>query len=238
MMHVNNETGVVQPVAEVAERLSGTETFLHVDAAQGFGREIDALRHCRLDLISVSAHKIHGPKGVGALVMRRRDGKRPPLQALMFGGGQERGIRPGTIAVPLVAGFGVAAEVAIAERETRDRACRAFRRSLLSGLAPLDPAVNGDADRCVSYISNLSFPGLDAETVIDAWKGLVAISNGAACSSQSYTCSHVLSAMRLPAARRDGALRFSWCASTPEPDWRGLVAALAPCRRAAEVDAR
>jgi len=230
MMHVNNETGVVQPVAHVADRLHGTETFLHVDAAQSFAREIAALRHPRVDLISLSAHKVHGPKGVGALVMRRRAGKRPPLQPLMFGGGQERELRPGTMPVPLVAGLGLAAELAFAEADARDRACRAFRDSLLAGLAPLEPLVNGDPERSVPYIVNMSFPGLDAETVINAWSGLVAISNGAACTSQSYTCSHVLSAMQLPASRRDGALRFSWCATTPEPDWNALVATLAPYR--------
>ena len=76
------------------------------------------------------------------------------------------------------------------------------------------------------YILNLSFPGLDAETAIDSWRDLVAISNGAACTSQSYTCSHVLSAMQLPEWRKDGALRFSWCAASPEPDWRALVSAV------------
>ena len=98
-MHVNNETGVIQPITEVANRLDGTDTYLHVDAAQSFARgsasEIDALRHPRVDLISVSAHKINGPKGVGALVVRRRDGRRPPLQPLTFGGGQERQPAPG-----------------------------------------------------------------------------------------------------------------------------------------------
>ena len=117
MMHVNNETGVIQPVAEVADRLAAREAYLHVDAAQSFAREIDALRHPRVDLISVSAHKINGPKGIGALVMRRRDGRRPPLQPLMFGGGQERQLRPGTMPVPLAVGLGLAAELAVAEAD-------------------------------------------------------------------------------------------------------------------------
>ncbi len=132
MMHVNNETGTIQPVEEVADRLDARETYLHVDAAQSFAREIDALRHPRVDLISVSAHKINGPKGVGALVMRRRDGRRPPLQPLMFGGGQERELRPGTLPVPLIAGLGLAAELAVAEADARNARCRAFR-----AIAPL-----------------------------------------------------------------------------------------------------
>jgi cysteine desulfurase len=230
MMHVNNETGVIQPVTEVADRLHGTDTYLHVDAAQGFAREIHALRHSRVDLISVSGHKINGPKGIGALVTRRRDGRRPPLQPLMFGGGQERQLRPGTMPVPLAVGLGLAAELAVAEAEARDARCRAFRQALLAGLAPLEPVINGDPSRSVPYILNLSFPGLDAETAIDAWSHLVAISNGAACTSQSYTCSHVLSGMELPEWRKDGALRFSWCAASPEPDWSALVAAVEPYR--------
>jgi cysteine desulfurase len=227
VMHVNNETGVIQPILEIAERLraSASNVYLHVDAAQSFARQLDALRHPRIDLISASAHKIHGPKGVGALVMRRRGSARPPLRPLLFGGGQERGLRPGTIAVPLVVGFGLAAEIAVTEADTRTARCLAFRESLLKGLGPLEPVVNGDLARVVPYMVNLSMPGLDAEAAIDAWRDLVGISNGAACTSQSYTCSHVLSAMQLPEWRRDRALRFSWSATTPTPDWSTLVTA-------------
>lgn len=230
MMHVNNEIGTKQPIAEVADRLAGSSTYLHVDAAQSFGREIAALRHPRIDLISASAHKINGPQGVGVLIVRRREGTRPALQPLMFGGGQERGLRPGTAPVGLIAGFGLAAEFAVEESQERLARCRAFRESLLTGLAPLDPVINGDPARSVDYILNLSFPGLDAETVIDAWSDLIAISNGAACTTQSYTCSHVLSAMQVPAWRSNGALRFSWCAATTAPDWRALVLAVEPYR--------
>jgi cysteine desulfurase len=232
MMHVNNETGMIQPVEEVASRLERTGTFFHVDAAQSFARVAGALRHPGVDLISISAHKINGPKGIGALIVRRRDGTRPPLGPLMFGGGQERQLRPGTLPVPLVVGLGAAAELAVCESATRDARCRELRTSLLDGLAPLAPVVNGSLEKSVPYIVNLSIPGLDAETVIDAWRDLIAVSNGAACSSQSYTCSHVLAAMRLPAWRTDGALRLSWCAATPEPDWRALVSAVEPYRHA------
>lgn len=231
VMHVNNETGVVQPIAEIADRLHA-HTYFHVDAAQSFARRLDGLRHPRVDLMSVSAHKINGPKGIGALVVRRRGHERPPLQPLMFGGGQERGLRPGTMPVPLAVGLGLAAELAVAEGAAREARCDAFRRSLLAGLAPLDPVVNGDVTRSVPYIVNLSFPGLEAEVAIDAWSELIAVSNGAACTAQSYTCSHVLDAMRLPPWRTAGALRFSWGATTPEPDWRALVAAVEPYRDA------
>jgi cysteine desulfurase len=235
VMHVNNETGVIQPVAEIAERLHGTNTYLHVDAAQSFGRELSGLRHPRIDLISASAHKINGPKGIGALIVRRRGTTRPALRPLMFGGGQERQLRPGTLPVPLVAGMGLAAELAVAEGRARDAHCRVLREALFAGLAPLGPVVNGDLERSVPYILNVSLPGLDAETVIDAWSDLVAISNGAACSSQNYTCSHVLSAMRLPDWRKNGALRFSWCGLSAQPDWEALVAALDPYRDGAQA---
>lgn len=228
LMHVNNETGVRQPVVDVARLLEGRDVCFHVDAAQSFGRERDALSHPGIDLISASAHKIHGPKGTGALIVRRRGGLRPALRPLMFGGGQERGLRPGTLPVPLIAGFGKAAELAVVESHGRRERCRALRRALLDGLAPLRPVINGDPDRSVPEILNVSFPGVDAETAIDAWCDLVAISNGAACTSQTYTCSHVLAAMRLPEWRQAGALRVSWCATSELPDCSAMVAALEP----------
>ena len=117
VMQVNNETGVVQPVDAIAERLAdaGSEAFLHVDAAQGFGKAIEPLRRKRIDLISISAHKICGPKGIGALIARRRGSEKPPLTPLLHGGGQEMGLRPGTLPVALIAAFGRAAELALEE---------------------------------------------------------------------------------------------------------------------------
>jgi len=235
VMHVNNETGMVQPIGEIADRLGDAPPWLHVDAAQGFAHDFAALHHPRIDLISVSAHKIHGPKGIGALVTRKRNGRRAPLRPLLFGGGQERELRPGTLPVPLIAGFGVAAELARTEHAGNAARGRAFRQSLLDGLAPLEPVINGDPSRGVPHIVNLSIPGLAAEVAIDAWRDLVAISNGAACTSNTYICSHVLSAMRLPAWRRDGALRFSWCATSVAPDWRALVDAALPYRDTSTV---
>ena len=163
--------------------------------------------------------------------MRRRDGRRPPLQPLMFGGGQERELRPGTLPVPLVAGLGLAAELAVAEaddarralpRVPRSRCSRVSRRSTrwstaTRALGPVHRSI------CRFRASTRKPPSTRGATSS-------AISNGAACTSQSYTCSHVLSAMRLPAWRKDGAVRFSWCAASPEPDWSALVAAVEPYR--------
>jgi cysteine desulfurase len=226
VMHANNETGVLQPVAEIADLMDAHPAYFHVDAAQGFGKDIAALQHPRIDMISASGHKIHAPKGVGALILRRRDGERPPVQPLLFGGGQERGLRPGTLPVHLIAGFGKAAELALAEQPRRGQCCRAFRARLLEGLAPLRPVVHGDPARSLPNIVNLSIPGVDAETAIEAWSGLVEISDGAACTSASYTCSHVLAAMGLPEEQMAGALRFSWCHFSELPDLRAMVDAI------------
>ena len=233
VMHVNNETGIIQPIDEIAAGLHSSDVIFHVDAAQGFGRDIAALRHHRIDLISASGHKIHAPKGVGALIVRKRDGVRPQLTPLMYGGGQERGWRPGTLPVPLIAGFGKAAELALHDREIRATRCAEFRSALLAGLAPLNPVVNGDPARAVTHILNIAIPGIDAETAIEAWADLAAVSHGAACTSQSYTCSHVLSAMRVPAWRQEGALRLSWCHLTELPDLQTMVEAVARVRVAA-----
>lgn len=229
LMHVNNETGVVQHLRRVAAGLP-EEVYFHVDGAQGVGKEMEEISDPRIDLIGASAHKLHGPKGVGALVARRRGYRRPPLQPLMMGGGQERGLRPGTVPVHLVAGFGTAAAAALAEREERARANRAFRQRALTALAELEPVFNGDPDRALPHILNLSFPGVDAEAAILATKDLVALSSGSACNSGSFERSHVLEAMGLDGTTLDGALRFSWCHLTPEPDWAEFVRRLMALR--------
>jgi cysteine desulfurase len=232
IMHANNETGALQPVAEIAEALADTPAFFHVDAAQGFGKDLETLRHPRIDLISASAHKIHGPKGVGALILRRRGEKRPPLAPLLHGGGQELGLRPGTLPVALVAGLGEAAELALAEAAQRAAVCRELRQRILEGLAPVRPEINGHPQRTLPHILNLSFPGWDSQEVIDAWQDLAAISDGAACTTQARTCSHVLSAMALSSSRRDGAVRLSWSHLTPAPDLSSMLAALQRQRHA------
>jgi cysteine desulfurase len=223
VMHVNNETGVVQPISEVANVVADHAAYFHVDAAQGFGKDIKTLQNQRIDFISISGHKIYGPKGVGALVIRRRGYDRPPLSPLLFGGGQERGLRPGTLPVPLVVGLGLAAELALKNHSKREKACRAFRDRALNGLAPLSPVINGEQSHTLPHVLNLSFPGLDSEAVMVALKELVAISNGSACTSHSYQPSHVLKAMGLSSKQIEGAIRISWCHLTEDPDWRGFV---------------
>ena len=113
IMHVNNETGCIQPITEICEVLKSSEAYLHVDAAQSFGKLSEDLVNKRIDFISASGHKVYAPKGVGTLIMRKRGFLRPPLKPISFGGGQEKGLRPGTLAVPLVAGFGLACELAV-----------------------------------------------------------------------------------------------------------------------------
>ena len=219
VMHVNNETGVVQPVAEVAELLGDHPAYFHVDGAQGFGKELEGPRHTRIDLISVSGHKIYAPKGVGALITRRRGYHRAPLTPLMYGGGQERGLRPGTLPVHLIAGLGLAAEIAVRDSRKRAEACTAFRQQVLGALLPLGAVLHGDPTRTMPHVVNLSLPGIDSEALMVAWKGLVAISNGSACTSHNYQASHVLMAMGLAEDSVHGAARLSWSHHTPPVAW-------------------
>ncbi|WP_083354723.1 aminotransferase class V-fold PLP-dependent enzyme [Mesorhizobium sp. LCM 4577] len=224
IMHANNETGVVQPIEAVADALHGECPYLHVDAAQTFGRLNRALSHPRIDLISLSGHKIYAPKGIGALIMKRRSGRRAPIAPLMFGGGQERGLRPGTLPVPLIVGLGLAAELAEKEREQRLRKCVAIRMAALEALAPLSPHVHGEEDFGVlPHILSVSIPGVDSEAAMVATKDIVAISNGSACTSASYQPSHVLEAMRVPADVTAGTVRISWSHETQTLPW-GLFA--------------
>ncbi|MGV0618076.1 cysteine desulfurase DndA [Mycolicibacterium elephantis] len=227
IMAVNNETGVIQPIEEIASELSESDAYLHVDAAQAFGKVVEPLRHGRIDLISVSSHKVYGPKGIGALISRRRRYKRPPLAPLMYGGGQERGLRPGTLPVGLIAGLGLASRLALQEHHVRASHCKAIQDAALGAFASVSALVNGDITRTVPHTLNLSIPGVDSEAAIVAIKDLAAVSNGSACTSQSYEPSHVLTAAGLPADQIAGAIRLSWSYLTPEVDWEPIVTRLA-----------
>ncbi|MEX0725708.1 MAG: aminotransferase class V-fold PLP-dependent enzyme [Planctomycetaceae bacterium] len=211
VMHVNNETGVIQPVAAVADELmTSHDAFLHVDAAQGFGKDLDPLRHPRIDLMSISSHKIFGPAGVGALMVRRHRGRTIPLAPLMHGGGQELGLRPGTLPVALISGFGLAAKLSADEVDSRRAVCRKIREQLIAGLAPLQPCYHGDEELSLPHVVSVSFPGVDADGVIELLAGVVAVSTGSACTSVCATSSHVLAAMGVAQPELDGAVRISW----------------------------
>ncbi|MBV5330007.1 MAG: cysteine desulfurase DndA [Chlorobium sp.] len=223
IMHVNNETGVIQPIVELAECLKDHDTFFHVDAAQGFGKVLPGLDSKRIDLISISGHKIFAPKGIGALIMRRRGYKALPLEPIMYGGGQERGLRPGTLPVHLIAGLGEAAEIAVKDNELRIQTCKKIKETILSAFMPLTPVINGVFSDTASHTLSIAFPGLDSEAVIVALKNEIALSNGSACTSSSYQPSHVLKAMQLKDDVIQGTLRLSWCHLSESVDWQ-LVA--------------
>lgn len=231
VMHANNETGAVQPIGVIAEKLTDAGVYFHVDAAQTFGRLNSVLAHPRIDLISVSGHKVYAPKGIGALIMKRRDGRRAPLKPLMFGGGQERSLRPGTLPVPLIVGFGLAAKLADTEAGARHKRCAELRADALAALKPLKPYVHGDETRGVlPHILSVSIDGVDSEAVMVATKDIVAISNGSACTSASYEPSHVLKAMDVSPEVLNGTVRISWSHATEAPPWTAFVARLSDLR--------
>lgn len=195
VMHVNNETGIIQPIEKIAEILSGSEIFLHVDAAQSFAKLKDPLINPRIDMISLSGHKLCGPKGVGALVTRRRKYRRLPLSPLAYGGGQEFGLRPGTLPVHLIVGIGEAAKK-LANRDFLSEVTLDHYIAEISGqLVGHDLVPIGDCSKRVPFILSFAITGLDSEAIILKLKDTVSVSNGSACTSASYEVSHVLSAM-------------------------------------------
>jgi cysteine desulfurase len=223
IMAANNETGVIQPLEEICEVMTGHEAYLHSDAAQAFGKEIETLRKGRIDLISISGHKIFSPKGVGALIVRRRGYERVPLRPLVHGGGQERGLRPGTLPVALVAALGQAAECGVRDERKRKAQCRKMKEAALSAFAGLSPRIHGRPEETMDHVLNLAFPGLDSEALIVSLKDLVAVSNGSACTSSSYKPSHVIKAMGYCDDEANEAIRLSWCHLTPEVDWEAVA---------------
>ena len=219
IMHVNNETSVIQPIPQICEILQNCSAFFHTDAAQGFGKEMEMLKNPRIDMISISGHKIYGPKGIGALILKRRGYEKVPITPIILGGGQEDGYRSGTLAVPLIIGLGRAASLAIQDHEVREKRCIKIRKQLLSFIKKVGGIINGDPTAMVSSGINFSIPGVDSEAAMLALKNVVAISNGSACTSQDYSPSYVLTAMGLEKSQIKSALRFSWSYLTPEVDW-------------------
>lgn len=230
VMHANNETGVLQPVREIAELLGGTKVLFHVDAAQTFGKEIETLKGLRCHFLSISAHKVYGPKGVGALYARRERGQRRPLTPLLLGGGQEMGYRPGTIPVPLVVGLGVAAELAGREHGERRRAASGVKERFLDALSAIEYQINGDPARTLPHVLNLSFPGVDSEALMLSVRNDLAFSNGAACTSATRTPSHVLKAMGMDDEQIAFAVRLSWGPGIDDIPAEPIIAAVRSLR--------
>jgi len=223
IMHVNNETGVIQPINEICKILKEHPAYLFVDAAQSFGKLLEDLRDTRIDLISASAHKLYGPKGIGCLVMRSRLYEPVPLQPLMYGGGQEQKLRPGTLPVHQIVGFGKACEVAIRDNKKRSKVCEEFKTVLVNQLKSVGAIINGDLDHTIFTTINCSLPEINSEALIVLLKDLVAISNGSACTSTSYKKSYVLNAMGLSNKRIENAIRLSFCHLTPKPNYSKII---------------
>ena len=216
LMHVNNETGVIQPVEELGAELEKREILFHVDATQSCGKLVDELRRLKYRMLSFSAHKMRGPQGVGVLVLKKRDYKLPPVKAILYGGEQERGIRPGTIPAALAAGCGKACELAAMRYKEDSRKLQQIKAMLLQMIdeAGLAYSVNGATDFCLPSTLNLSFHGISAEALMIAARGGCAISNGSACTSKSYAPSYVLAAIGIPTEQIESSIRLSWGAET------------------------
>lgn len=216
LMHVNNETGVIQPVEELGAELEKREILFHVDATQSCGKLVDELRRLKYRMLSFSAHKMRGPQGIGVLVLKKRDYKLPPVKAILYGGEQERGIRPGTIPAALAAGCGKACELAAMRYKEDSRKLQQLKMMLLQMIdeAGLAYSVNGDAEFSLPSTLNLSLHGVSAEALMIAARGGCAISNGSACTSKSYAPSYVLAAMGVPAEQIESSIRLSWGAET------------------------
>lgn len=212
LMHANNETGVIQPVQEVGAALRDTSVYFLLDGAQTCGKLVPEMRAAAYDFLSVSAHKLHGPQGIGVLAVRRKNYLLPPIQPIMLGGGQENGLRPGTVPVALVAGMGCAAELAEKTYQTWQEKTAATKEFFFKALAGsgVKYEINGTQECCMPNTLNISFPGVDSEALMLALKGTCSFSNGSACTAKDYSHSYVLEAMGLPIERIESAVRISW----------------------------
>ncbi len=216
LMHVNNETGAVTDIDSIASIVREHGIVFHTDAAQSASRLPLDMRHNRASLVSLSGHKIYGPKGIGVLFVRRDRGLR--LQPQLHGGGHEWGIRSGTLPTHQIVGFGEAARLLSLEREAENSKVADLSRRLINGLTQIDDVtLNGDREHCVSGIVNVSIRGVENESLV-MMLDEVAVSTGSACTSASVEPSHVLMAMGLGEDRAHSALRISLGRFTTEED--------------------
>ena len=210
VMYVNSETGIIQPVQELGKILESKGVYFHIDATQALGKLNNEIRHTKYDMMSMTAHKIGGPQGIGAFILKRgQDFKRPPIEPLMYGGPQERGYRPGTTPVALIAGFAEAVRLSEKEHDTMMDKCAAIKENFLQAIQGMDYQINGDPKYCLPTTINISFTGLDAEAAFLCLGDNFAFSNGSACNSAGHKLSYVLEAMGLDQKRRSEAIRLS-----------------------------
>lgn len=212
IMHVNNETGIIQPVKEIGERLEKENILFHIDATQSCGKMVEEIRALKYDMLSLSAHKFSGPQGVGALILRRKNYKLPPVKPIYFGGQQEKGIRPGTTPVALVAGLGAACEIASLEFKEHNQEAMEIKKKIIQLLdeSGIKYGINGDQNNCISNTLSIYFDGISSEALMISTKQFCALSNGSACTSKSYDPSYVLEAMGISEERIDSSVRISW----------------------------
>jgi len=207
IMFVNNEIGVIQPVAEIGEICRSKGIIFHCDAVQAAGKlEID-VQKLKVDLLAMTAHKMYGPKGIGALYIRRKP--RVRIEAQIHGGGHERGMRSGTLPTHQIVGFGEAARLSKLEMATDNERIRALRDRLLNGIKELEEVyVNGDLDRRIPGNLNVSFNFVEGESLIMAIKD-IAVSSGSACTSASLEPSYVLRALGRSDELAHSSIRFT-----------------------------
>lgn len=212
IMHVNNETGIIQPVDEIGDYLISQNVLFHVDATQSSGKLVDELRRLKYSMLSFSAHKMGGPQGVGVLVLKKKGYKLPPVKSIMFGGQQENGIRPGTVPVALVAGCGKACELAEVEYKNNQMKCKEIQTLLLTLLknSGVKWSMNGDLSQCINNSLNICLHGVSSEALMISGKMYCGISNGSACTSKEYGPSYVLRAMGLSIDDSLSSIRISW----------------------------
>ena len=207
VMHVNNEIGVIQDIAAIGELCRDRRIVFHVDAAQSAGKAPIDLEKLKVDLMSFSAHKIYGPKGIGALYVRRKP--RVRLEAQMHGGGHERGLRSGTLPTHQIVGMGEAFRIAGEEMEEENRRIRILRDRLWNGLNEMEEVyLNGDMDQRVPHNLNVSFNYVEGESLIMALKDM-AVSSGSACTSSSLEPSYVLRALGRNDELAHSSIRFT-----------------------------
>ncbi|KVC53747.1 cysteine desulfurase [Burkholderia pseudomultivorans] len=222
VMLANNETGVIQPVAEIGAICRARGIVFHCDAVQAAGKIPVDVNALNVDLLTVTAHKVYGPKGIGALYVRRKP--RVRIEAQMHGGGHERGMRSGTLPTHQIVGMGEAFRLAKEEMETESRRVGALRDRLLAGLSTLDEVyVNGDLTQRIPHNLNVSFNFVEGESLIMGIKG-VAVSSGSACTSASLEPSYVLRALGRSDELAHSSIRFTLGRFTTEAEVDDVIA--------------